>query len=119
LPLFRRSGPEADADGYVSTVPAVDVVEGAPVTVSVAGESILLVRLGDEIMAVARYCPHAAGDFAKGEQVRHKLICPEHDYSFDLRSGRILWPADESYCLKHFAVRVRDGMVAVGPQSAR
>ena len=113
MSLFRRSPQKADADGYYPTVSAASVVEGRPVAVKVTGEPILLIRLGDVIQAVGRFCPHAAGDFANGEQVRHKLICPEHDYSFDLRSGRVLWPADETYCLKRFDATVKDGIVMV------
>jgi nitrite reductase/ring-hydroxylating ferredoxin subunit len=109
--------PKPDAQGYYPTVDAVTVREGKPVAVKVTGEQILLIRLDEMILAVGRYCPHAAGDFANGEQVRHKLICPEHDYRFDLRNGRVLWPADETYCLKRFETAVKDGIVMVRPKA--
>ena len=41
----------------------------------------------DEIFAIQAECPHRAGPLADGLIGGTTLICPLHDWSFDLRTG--------------------------------
>jgi nitrite reductase/ring-hydroxylating ferredoxin subunit len=104
--IFKRK-PERDEEGFVATAVAEkDVGVDQLTRVFLEGKGILLTRLEGEIVAFAERCPHAAGklDRIRAGQVR----CPEHDYEFDLRTGRIVWPPDELYRLRRYAVAVRD-----------
>lgn len=76
-----------------------------------AGTKLLLSCVEGKIVAFTNRCPHAAANFIEGEIVRHKLFCPSHGYCFDVRSGRILYPADESYRLKRYDVLVLDKQI--------
>lgn len=116
---FRRSRAKPDTDGFYQVVAAERIPDGGLLAGAAGDEPIVLTRTGDEIRAFGRYCPHASGDFSRGERVRHKLICPEHDYSFDLETGALLWPPDDAYCLMLFDVRVRDGLVYARPSAPR
>ena len=83
--------------------------------VFVDGHAILLTRLREEpceeIVAFAERCPHAAGKL--NEIHNGRVRCPEHDYKFDVRTGRILWPADELYHLRRYPIKVVDGVIWV------
>ncbi len=110
-----RARAQPDDGGYVAVMPATDVPAAGPIAARAGDVRLVLIRLGAEILAFGRYCPHAAGDFAQGRQAGARLTCPEHDYTFDLRTDRVLWPPDEVYRLRRYPVRVVDGMVRVRP----
>ncbi|GAB4161352.1 MAG: hypothetical protein Fur0021_34430 [Candidatus Promineifilaceae bacterium] len=110
---FKRPQPVPDVDGFVAVVPASAVTPGHLTPAAVQGRPLLLTRHEGKLLAFGRYCPHAAGDLHQGSVVRYKVVCPEHDYSFDMRTGRILWPEDEVYRLPCYEVKEEDGMVKV------
>jgi nitrite reductase/ring-hydroxylating ferredoxin subunit len=110
--LFRTKA-TPDADGYFATV-AADVVQADQMTaVTINGHKIILTFWDGELFAFSAECPHAAADFGKGWISRYKVTCPEHEYCWDIRNGRILWPEDEMYRLKKYDVLVVDGIVKV------
>jgi nitrite reductase/ring-hydroxylating ferredoxin subunit len=108
----RRKELKRDAEGFVVTdVTAAAVVVDRLQRVFVDGQAILLTRLDTAIVAFAERCPHAAGKL--NEIHNGRVRCPEHDYKFDVRTGRILWPADELYRLRRYPVKVVDGVIWV------
>lgn len=110
--LFRTKA-KPDADGYFTTV-AADVVQADQMTaVSINGNKLILTVCDGELHAFSAICPHAAADFGKGQISRYKVTCPEHQYCWDVRNGRILWPEDEMFRLKKYTVKVEDGIVKV------
>lgn len=66
-----------------------DVREGQLLGVSVKGEEILLVRLGENIHATANMCTHAEGWLDMGElhPDTAEIECPFHGGKFDLLTG--------------------------------
>lgn len=110
--LFGRQS-EVDAEGYYEVASSDAVIEDGMTTVKVGGQNLILVRWQGQVYAVDRACPHAAADLSSGSIHRYKLCCHEHDYCFDIRDGRILWPEDESYRLKRYEVREVDNKIWV------
>lgn len=82
-----------------------------PTPVDLRGHSLLLLLADDEPLAISRTCPHAAADLSSGDLYRRRITCPKHGYKFDLDSGRCIYPADENYRLRCFAVEVREGSI--------
>lgn len=110
--LFRSKA-TPDAEGYFTTV-AADAVQADQMTaVSLNGQNIILTSYNGTLYAFSATCPHASADFGKGWLSRYKVTCPDHHYCWDVRNGRILWPEDENYRLKKFAVKVEAGIVKV------
>ncbi len=88
-----------------------DVPTGLPRRVEVDGEGILVCRGADGIYAVSEICPHKYESMAWGIVMGHTIICPHHQYGFDLRTGA----CDKRKCppVDTRTVQVREGRVFV------
>lgn len=93
----------------VAAVPASGLAE------ALLGERhlVLVVRRGDDYIAVQGLCPHQMARFANGTLLDDgRLQCPHHLAKFDLETGAcsagwVLPP------LKRYATRVHDGHILV------
>lgn len=113
MPLFKPKE-EPDRDGFYRTsVPAASVQQDRVTAVQVGGRPLILTRVEGVIQAVSALCPHAAGDLTKGSLYRGRIECPDHNYRFDVRTGRTLWPEDEVCRLKRYVVKEEEGVVKV------
>ncbi len=68
--------------GAISDVPAAGVR-----SFLVDGIGVLVVRVGDEWLAVQALCPHEGVPLDLGAVEGERLTCLEHMWQFDLRSG--------------------------------
>ncbi|MCA9997082.1 MAG: Rieske 2Fe-2S domain-containing protein [Anaerolineales bacterium] len=104
---------EADADGFYTVGKAAGVLEGVLTAVKLNNHRFLLTRYDGRLYAFSTICPHAAANMADGSLHRWKITCPDHDYCFDIRNGRILWPEDEHLRLRTYPIREEAGWVKV------
>ena len=80
------------------------LVEGKPVAIDVDGTPVCVVKVADEVFAVADTCTHSEASLAEGEVTGNKIECWLHGAEFDLKTGKALTPpATES--LKTFNVK--------------
>lgn len=78
----------------------------------VGKKSVLLVRLGDEVLAVGAKCTHYQGALDEGLVAGETVTCPLHHACFSLRSGEALGaPAFDP--LPCWRVEHRDGRILV------
>ena len=118
MPLFRAN-PSTDGEDFVDVVRSEVVIEGEMLPVNLAGRKIILTRHAGRLFAFDSVCPHAATDLSKGTLRAWQICCHEHDYCFDIRSGRIVWPEDEVYRLQRYETKEEDGRVFLRPLRAR
>ena len=110
--MFKRSR-TAGHDEFLDAAPGARIVEDEMTVVQVRGRKVILTRHQGVVYAIDTLCPHAAADLSKGSLRHWRICCSEHDYCFDIRSGRIVWPEDEPYRLRRHEVREEDGMVKI------
>lgn len=119
MPLFKsRKKPRPDADGYYPTgIDAAAVTAGTMHTAEVGSKTAVITRVRGELLAFSNVCPHAAADLSEGRLFDGQVKCPDHGYTFDMRTGRATWPEGEGCHLSRFEVREKEGMVQVRPAS--
>ena len=66
--------------------------EGELLAATVAGRELVLVRFEQVAYALDGRCPHRGGELAKGDLVGPKLACPQHAWTYDVRSGEAFFP---------------------------
>jgi len=89
-----------------------DLAAGGMRCIEVEGQPVLLCRTRDGVHTVDVVCTHAYARLDEGRLRGHRLICPLHGASFDVRSGAVLGaPATEA--LRSHATRVQDGFIEV------
>ena len=99
-------------DGYVRVFAESELAAGAMRCVEIDGKLILVCRTREGFHAVDAVCTHAFARLDEGRLRGHRLICPLHGASFDVRCGAVLGaPATEP--LRSHASRARDGHVEV------
>ena len=64
-----------------------DLEAGKPKCAAFNGEDVVLLRRGDEVLAISNVCPHQGGSIGDGWAEGDILVCPLHGWEFDARSG--------------------------------
>jgi nitrite reductase (NADH) small subunit len=64
-----------------------DLAPDKPKCATFDGEDVVLLRRGDEVLAVSNICPHQGGSICDGWAEGDILVCPLHGWEFDSRSG--------------------------------
>lgn len=74
-------------DGYYFALCEGEVQEGVMKKVTVEGNPILFIKLKGRIFAINNRCPHMACELSGGTLVGDVIICPCHDWRFNLETG--------------------------------
>src|SRR5689334_15985543 len=90
-------------------IPIGDVPRGGTLVGHANGETVVLVRVEDDVFAISPHCTHYHGPLAQGLVLGDTLRCPWHHACFDLRTGEATRaPAlDPLACWR---VEIRDGV---------
>lgn len=59
-----------------------------PFKATINGRSLLLCRTAEGVSAVDEMCPHKMQSMAFGVVHEDSIICPHHQYKFDLQTGK-------------------------------
>jgi nitrite reductase/ring-hydroxylating ferredoxin subunit len=100
------------------------VSEGSMFAVAVAGNAIVLSKIGGKVYAMDAVCSHYNGYLPKGELIaaRNTVICPVHKAQFDATTGKVLKNVPvllklathkEATDLRTYEVEVVDGSVRI------
>src|SRR5215217_471 len=98
---------------FIPALARSELVQGQMRCVDIDGVPVLLAHAKDGLVyAVHNVCTHAYAHMNEGRLRGHRLICPLHGASFDIRSGKVLGaPATEP--LPSYAVRLTNEMIEV------
>ena len=79
---------------------------------TLGGAAVLLCHTRDGVHAVENICTHAYARLDEGRLRGHRLICPLHGASFDVRTGAVLG-APATSPLPRYDVRIVEGVILV------
>jgi NADPH-dependent 2,4-dienoyl-CoA reductase/sulfur reductase-like enzyme/nitrite reductase/ring-hydroxylating ferredoxin subunit len=71
-------------------VPAASLPDGGMISGHVGEEPVLLVRLGEEVLAIGSKCTHYGGPLGEGLVSGETVRCPWHHACFSLRTGEAI-----------------------------
>ena len=106
LPSISRR-PQADDEGFFATGIAPEAVQEDEMHVArLGGKTIIITRSRGSLVAFSSVCPHAAADLREGRLARGQIKCPDHSYTFDVRTGRATWPEGEGCRLFKYTLKI-------------
>jgi NADPH-dependent 2,4-dienoyl-CoA reductase/sulfur reductase-like enzyme/nitrite reductase/ring-hydroxylating ferredoxin subunit len=107
----KLNGPDLEAG-----IPEGDLVGETPLLGHAHGESVVLVRRNDEVLAIGATCTHYGGPLAEGLFSGDTVRCPWHHACFDLRTGApVRAPALNP--IPCYEVAVSGGLIRVGART--
>ena len=80
--------------------------------VQVGDQEIALFLVGEKVYALADICIHKQRNLSKGTVFNGKVVCPGHQWTFELESG---YECDQDAYQPTYDVKVEDGGVHVVP----
>ena len=108
------------AQSWTAVGALADLPEGRGTTREVDGVTVMVVRSGEQVFAVADRCTHQGASLSRGPlRITESLVtvtCAAHGSRFRLDDGRVLrGPATRP--VASYGVRIEDGVVEVRPRT--
>ena len=88
------------------------LAQNSPLRLEKNGQSICVVRIGDEVFAIGDTCTHSEASLSEGEITGTRIECWLHGAEFDLRTGTaVTLPAVEP--VKSYPVHIAADSVTI------
>jgi nitrite reductase (NADH) small subunit len=97
---------------WVAVATAKDLGRRRKLRVEIDGLAIALFEAGGQVYAFADTCIHQERSLVKGTLLHGKVICPGHQWQFDLETG---YEEGQDRCQPTYDVRVEADTVYVNP----
>lgn len=93
--------------GNLFKVATVGEIEpGRRKVVSINGKQIAIINIDGDLIAITNKCPHEAFPLTYAPVYENRIICPQHGWTFDVKTGKCL--KDSSYYLRTYKVVIKD-----------
>ena len=102
---------DQDTRTWTYVLADADLAEGEMTAVYPLGVNIVVARVEGALYAVSGTCAHMGCPLFMGTLEGHNLVCPCHDWRFDIRTGR--FRAAPELGLETYPVRVENGKISV------
>ena len=97
---------------YVKVMNEEDLPPGKSAIIAAGKEEIALFNYKGKFYAIANKCLHKGSPLGEGRIVEGILICPNHEWRYDLKTGDC--PQNPELRTKVFPVRVVEGKIRIG-----
>jgi nitrite reductase/ring-hydroxylating ferredoxin subunit len=104
---------DAEAN-WIDVGSTAEVTKRRKVVVEVGEEQIFVLALDGDFFALQNICIHRQREISKGVVLNGRIVCPGHQWAFDLRTG---WESVKQECQPTYRVRVEDDVVQVDAAS--
>ena len=98
-------------DDFVSVLDEKELLEGTMKLIRIDGLPILLIKKLDQIFVIDNRCPHMGCGFIGGSLDGNVIICPCHDWRFNLKTGE--YEEDPSMKLIFYDWKTESGKIWV------
>ena len=86
----KKGATSSSGLGWTSVLDDSALPEGQMAPVYPLGVNVVLARVGGAVYAVSGKCAHMACPLFMGRLEGYTIVCPCHDWRFDVRTGRFL-----------------------------
>lgn len=76
----------------VARIPATELVDGAMRKLPHPPFHVLLAKVGGMYFAIEDACPHSGASLCEGSLEGERVVCADHDWVIDLRTGEVIEP---------------------------
>jgi 3-phenylpropionate/trans-cinnamate dioxygenase ferredoxin subunit len=101
----------AESDNFVPILKEKELQEGTMKLIRVEGYPVLLIKQLGQIYAIDNRCPHMACSLSGGTLDGAVIVCPCHDWRFDLKTGE--YEDDPSMKLTSYKWKIKSGKIWV------
>ena len=98
-------------DGFVPVLEEKELQEGKMKRLSVEGTPVLFIKQQGKIFVIDNRCPHQGCGFSGGTLDGLVIVCPCHDWRFNLETGE--YEEEPLMKLKKFDWKVESGKIWV------
>ncbi|MGA3060415.1 MAG: Rieske (2Fe-2S) protein [Candidatus Bathyarchaeia archaeon] len=98
-------------DDFFPALEENELQEGTMKLVSIDGSPVLLIKQGGQVFAIDNRCPHMGCCFSGGTLDGNVIICPCHDWRFNLKTGE--YEDQPSIKLKMYDWKIESGKIWV------
>ena len=95
---------------WIAAGDAAAIGKARKAVIEVDGHEVLVLAHDGAFYAFANRCIHKQRELAKGVVLNGKIVCPGHQWAFELETG---WEAIKQECQPTYPVREVDGTVEV------
>lgn len=99
---------------WVDVGSTTEVTKRRKVVVDVGDEQIFVLAHDGDFFALQNICIHRQREISKGVVLNGRIVCPGHQWAFDLRTG---WESIKQECQPTYRVHVEDDVVQVDAAS--
>jgi nitrite reductase/ring-hydroxylating ferredoxin subunit len=98
-------------DNYKFALEENQLQDNSMKLVRIEGTPVLLIKQAGQIFAVDNRCPHMGCSFFGGTLEGFTILCPCHDWRFNLQTGE--YEKEKSLKLVTFKLKISDGKIWV------
>jgi 3-phenylpropionate/trans-cinnamate dioxygenase ferredoxin subunit len=100
-----------DSESYSPLLDEKELQEGKMKVVRAEGKPVLFIKQNGNVYVIDDRCPHMGCKFSGGSLDGEVVICPCHEWRFNLQSGEYVEDAD--YVLTTYPFKVVEGKIWV------
>ena len=100
-----------DENEFEPVLDEKELQEGSMKPISVLGVPVLLVKVHGQIFAIDNRCPHMSCGFSGGSLDDYVIICPCHEWRFDLRTGE--YEEEKEMKLTKYEWKIESGKICI------
>ena len=98
-------------DDFVYVLEEKELQEGTMKLIRVEGSPVLLIKQSGQIFAIDNRCPHMGCGFSGGALDGLVIVCPCHDWRFNLKTGE--YEEEPSMKLTMYECKIESGKIWV------
>jgi len=112
--MLSRVTEGADMVEWVEATDLETLKRKKKIVVTVSDKEIVVLYADGQVYALNNICVHKQRRLSRGLVFQGKIICPGHQWAFDLDTG---WVDEWQQCQPTHKVKVEDGVVFIDPSS--